>query len=1430
MQLNLIVENKGNEYMKKVSKVEAKKQKLYSEGKVERWELNKEDADKYSTEELVKDKEFAFEVMLPAETKELSESFATYGYYLNKLLEETKRVIRRDYSRVRKVLIDYTNNQGGIVKSVTFFTNKHIQQSSIKWELTAGHLDQKVSKLTPEEKSELLSNLRIELMGIEKESKADSGHFELKPVTKFQSMHYIVCYILAHIGNLKVSKQAYYRVFQYAQLISNKRETSIKFNLQIYGSSNSEQRQRKQSPVQPQQTAKKPKREFIVNADDVNELSNYKNNYVRTTKYTILTFLPKSLLIQFTRFANVYFLVIAILQSIPQISPLNPLSGILPLVFVLVISMIREGIEDYRRYIEDKRANSQPVRVLKSKVPTAEELEGKKQKALKENADFKTNFPSCYDLIKAEDLRVGQVVLILEEEIFPADLILLGTSDKDNRAYIETAMLDGEKNLKKRETHPAINALSKHNRFVFHGKVACEAPTHQLDKFGGSITSRSIKTAISDKQCLMKGAKLKSTEWVTAVVAYTGQDTKLLLNSSSGRVKQSRIERIMNQLILIILAIQLLLCVVAGVLAAIWQANYADEHYYLDQDRNPGIVLVINFFSYFLLLNTLIPISLVVTIEIVKFVHIFLIQWDVFMYRNDHFAKVSSCTIIEELGQVRYIFSDKTGTLTSNKMELKGFRVFNKNYGDKSFYISTARALQRRQSKRITTNLEYSFADVDLAKILVEANPQPSNIKYAVKTTGGNEYELKTEKERVQEFLKLLATCHDVSASRVPGSEFLAYSGQSPDEVCLVDGAQRIGVTFVDNRSKEITLRLSDPDSKEIKVKLLYMMPFTSKRARMSVIIRDEDNTIKLYCKGSDEKLKELLNETKEERDKDPILLETDKYLDAAATKGLRTLYTGMKVIEEEEFNRWYQKMDELDRTVVESEREDKEKLESMEVLVGAMEKGLTYLGASVVEDKLQENVENTIYNLGKAGIQVWMITGDKMGTAKSIGLSCKMFTAGDMDIVEVGEQYIEEIVELVEGKKIHKGDKINDKLILADIEQKALEAKANHKKLGLLITGTLVEYLVKTKTTRKPFINFAKTCTAVVCCRTTASQKATVVRAMKNACPGEITLSIGDGGNDVPMINEAHVGIGIYGKEGMQAAQAADFAIGEFQVLWNLLMVHGRLSYLRISELIMYFFYKNAVFTLPQFYFAFFSFYSGQSFYDDWYITSYNLFFTSLPLLFKALFEHDIHHIKDREMPLNSMYPYLYYQGQGNTIFNTKNILLFFFYGVLHSCIAFFLPLLFLQNNIINSEGYTGDMWVSSLVSFTAIIIIVNLKLYTIERFFNWVNIFSYLALSLGLYIAVQWISNYFNEFLVYNTIETLYESPLYYLTVLLCCALTFALDHFIEIWLFHVNMSPADFCRLWKKYYNPQYNAQNLKKLQVLDASVRGPNQGQF
>ena len=180
---------------------------------------------------------------------------------------------------------------------------------------------------------------------------------------------------------------------------------------------------------------------------------------------------------------------------------------------------------------------------------------------------------------------------------------------------------------------------------------------------------------------------------------------------------------------------------------------------------------------------------------------------------------------------------------------------------------------------------------------------------------------------------------------------------------------------------------------------------------------------------------------------------------------------------------------------------------------------------------------------------------------------------------------------------------------------------------LGILVEASALTIILANPVFKAYFLKISKTAEAVICCRVSPGQKADVVRLIKDDDPDIITLAIGDGANDVSMIREAHIGIGLYGNEGMSAVQSSDFALGEFKFLWRLIMHHGRLCYLRNAELILYFFYKNLVLTAPHVYFSFNNGFSGMTIFDDYYISFYNLFFTSWPLVIRALFEQDINY-----------------------------------------------------------------------------------------------------------------------------------------------------------------------------------------------------------
>lgn len=332
-----------------------------------------------------------------------------------------------------------------------------------------------------------------------------------------------------------------------------------------------------------------------------------------------------------------------------------------------------------------------------------------------------------------------------------------------------------------------------------------------------------------------------------------------------------------------------------------------------------------------------------------------------------------------------------------------------------------------------------------------------------------------------------------------------------------------------------------------------------------------------------------------------------------------------------------------------------------------------------------------------------------------------------------------------------------------------------------------------------------------MVCCRVTPNQKAAVVRLIKSHL-NQITLAIGDGSNDVNMIQEAHIGIGIFGKEGMRAVQASDFAIGEFQCLWRLLLIHGRWCYVRISHMIIYFFYKNMIFTIPHFFFSFLCASSAQTIFDDWYISFYNLFFTALPLIMRAVFEQDIDYkiksaqsssqencknneknqnsckTKKKFLPflvvqdafLKSEIPKLYSVGQNKTIFTTSRFIGWVLWAIFQSLILFALNYLVFEFIIFNKEGLNGDLWSFSITYFTTIILLVDFKLAINTTYWISLHWIALIPLSILLYFAYFFVSNYLQTNWSYLTPMILIRVVQFYAAFLLGL-FTFALIDYL-------------------------------------------------
>lgn len=1069
------------------------------------------------------------------------------------------------------------------------------------------------------------------------------------------------------------------------------------------------------------------------------------SNYIRTTKYTALSFIPMSLFNQFRRYANIYFLITAIMQSIPAISPLNPLSAIAPLVFVISLSIIREGFEDLKRYRSDLTTNSK-----------------KTKRFLHQSKEWETD-------VEWKDLYVGDVIRVEDQEYLPADLIVLASSSESGACFIQTSSLDGEKNLKPKFALPEVqDGIMDGKTFRIIGQLKYEQPNFDLYSFNGVLRlSQNEEHVLGAKQMLLRDSQLKNTEYVVGVVVYTGYDTKVMQNQDKPRFKLSQIEAQTNTLILLIILLEVAMCLVIMVGSAVWNSENAENFDYFIPERYSGVVEgLLSFFTVFILLNTMIPISLIISLEMVKFTQAYFIDNDADMKgKEGGLAKSYNSSITEELGQIEFVFSDKTGTLTCNIMEFQCCFIGDTFFGDHRLLRKPGQEepqTLRRQTtyKNKKAEVEYSFEDKRLRSLL---RKEGTGKEESFKFRGPNRevlYRIENLQQLVEDFFLILSINHDCMVEEEGEAEGLVnYQGPSPDEVALVDTARHMGYQFKNttNIGKVVTINGTDTE-----FEVLQVFQFTSKRKRSSNVIR-QNGVIKLLIKGADNIILGRLDQKAEQ----PYLEQTVSLLKDFSQKGYRTLCYGLRVLSEEE---WSQFASEIQAVGADAERKRK-----MEEIADRVESGLTLLGCTAVEDKLQDEVPEVIADLIEANIKVWMLTGDKLETAENIGFSCrliqqdfqKLYLRADKKVKKYGEPELRG-----EYRRL----------------REQLEQRRHGDKFCLIVEGPLIINLTKFTELAKQFILevFAK-CDSVVCCRMSPKQKGEIVRFVKRY-QSKITLAIGDGANDVNMIQEAHIGIGLFGKEGMQAVQASDFALREFRHLWKLLFVHGRWSYIRNSEMILYFYYKNIVFALPQFFYCFFNAFSGQTFFDDFYITFYNLAFTCLPVIVRAIFDQDIYYREFRTRlttfnDLKKHYHHLYYVGQKNLIFDKRVISLWLASSLVTGTVIFFVGYAAAQSWIINRHGEDLDLWFLSITVYTVVIFVVDVKILFFTRYFTWYSIVSIFVFSLGIYFLYFLLADFIKIFYVYKTALTILSSPIFYLTLFLMTGTAIIFDTLVLV-----------------------------------------------
>lgn len=1042
----------------------------------------------------------------------------------------------------------------------------------------------------------------------------------------------------------------------------------------------------------------------------------------------------------------------------------------------------------------------------------------------------------------------------------PVDMVVLSTSS-DGICYMETAPLDGETNLKQVKAVAATQSLTIQELAALHGSVECETPHHRLYSFRGnlSIAGDSVMSALDEKNLLLMGSVLKNTDWIVGLCVYAGPETKMGLNLKSPPNKFSRLDVGLNTYVCFIFGINFFVCALSAGLSAWWETGPAAKAQKLGFDFPMALGVLASFLSYFALLNYMIPLSLVVTLEVARFLQAKFMNWDRNMFHEGRHCIAKTSNLNDELALVEYIFSDKTGTLTENLMAFRQCSVQGRIYRDSPY---NPPMLESNGSRNTSSSSSASM------------NASKTNTSSAVEDkTGGILLAMETatserEAEALHQYLTALAVCHSVQAEidKETGA-VKEYKAASPDEEALCKGAADNGYQYTGRVQNTMNLTVR---GKQVQYEILLEIEFTSERRRMTMVVRDAKGAITMFTKGADSVILERLDNNAKATQ--AHLTATKSHLDDFSKLGLRTLLFGAKPLSEEEWSAFHARWHDAS-TLIEGRDE------ALDDLADEFERDLVLIGASAIEDKLQEGVPETIANLRRAGIKIWVITGDKQETAINIGYSSRLLTPSmkvlcvnstdevelenmlmqyindyiqldddDTRIIEewktARDEYLAEIAALVEPidtpasslqhpgagiqkfkapvvkRKIKKkrnrdfstdhgldesdGPELltfDDDYFVNDGSENSLTnfgsgnlsperdpsinqldasklnrlstsstssygamddygsgtkapnpslasessaASSSHSslpsisgmdltndssftasqrdgsfslgstdpsrsfksvgtrgKIAIVVDGkTLVHIL---QNFRELFMVLARRAQSVVCNRVTPLQKAELVKLVAQS-EGIISLAIGDGGNDVSMIQQAHIGVGIQGREGNQAARASDFALPQFRHLQRLLTVHGRYCLLRNTKIIYYSIYKNTATFFPQFFFGFFNGFSAQSLYNQWVMMMFNVFLTSVPIFFLGLFEKDLHESVIEKNPQ-------VYQVHKSLKF--ISLLRWFTYALFHASVIFWFTFaIFYPSHTISHTGRDTGMQEFGFYMMTMAVLVVTLRL----------------------------------------------------------------------------------------------------------------------
>ncbi|ETW01907.1 hypothetical protein H310_06461 [Aphanomyces invadans] len=1101
-----------------------------------------------------------------------------------------------------------------------------------------------------------------------------------------------------------------------------------------------------------------PRRQISLHNPSMN--AGFVTNHVRTHKYTRVTFVPKFLLESFRKAANVYFLVVCILQCFKTISNTNGLPSTLPtLVFILVVDAVFAIHEDKKRHEADYIANHRIVHVLRPSMTSVD----------KATDVMFTPTPWA-------DLCVGNYVQLFNRDIVPADILILavqphvpssGRCDADDSddppvetlCYVETKSLDGESNMKVRE---ALGATAQRCRrpqdlLSLRGLIEAEPPNNHTHSFSGVVTldpdapgaSKSTAHSISLTNMLLRGCTLRNVRSIYGVVVSTGQDTKIMRSNKPSTSKVSRLDAYVNQYVGVLILLLIGCCLMAATGNLLWLYFHATSSPYLALNPPPNSTATMaalatygtTFFYFFLLMYQFIPISLYISMASVKYFQACFMMWDVGMYHpdTDTPALVRTMALNEELGQVTHVFSDKTGTLTCNMMEFRRCSIGGVSYGRGNTPATDVSwpAPAHAPTPHVNFHGPEIYAHMDGAVGEDQA-------------------------KRIDLFMTVLAVCHTVlpetgrashashppsdvasqysshSPSDTTAPHSVTYSAASPDEQALVCAAAFFQYKFVARTQRATSVLIHDA---LVTFDTLAILDFTSTRKRMSVVVRaPTSQTIYVFSKGADGAMMPRLAASRVSGDRTLVDV-TNGHITAYAKEGLRTLVVAYKELSGDDFATWSAEYDAAKASLDEMDRFKNGRVpNAIDNCMDALEVNFRLLGATAIEDKLQDGVPDAVATLVDAGLKLWMLTGDKDETAINIGYASNLLqqsmrlatlTAKKCPTAAAVSREITDYLHqansvcspsMSSSHGLSRGPSMRSrapslrsrsrtKSHMTMSESRMSVRNKSADPMALVIDGDSVYHALRHCPAL--FLKLAQQCKVVLACRVSPAQKAALVALVKNNVPSCRTLSIGDGANDVPMIQEAHVGVGISGQEGMQAVNASDYALAQFKFLRRLLLIHGRANYERLAKMVLYIVYKNMLLLVAQFTFSMHTGLSGQKMYLELGVQVYNVLLTAAPIVALAVMDRDVRDDIILRLPV------LYRSGPLNKHLNHRVFGLWVASAIVEAVTITLVSLAALENSG-GIGGESAGMWFIGNVVMALVVVVANVKLVFVHhRFF---------------------------------------------------------------------------------------------------------------